>query len=182
VLKRFKGRSTTKPKKLTPGEKGIIARKENLLKYHVHQLRPLNKAQIKEFKGHKFGPGVNAIEFRNTSPDAKVRVARKDLVVTSNGRDWLYWKLDRFDTETMANAAQTAFDNLREAFPIERLAALVGKAFESADTIGVSLWAKSGRVGEVFDDLEAFMEWLQESYGGYNEPDKWVRGIAIELG
>lgn len=194
-LKKYKRR-----KKLRPAEKGAITRKENLLRFHTQTLFPVNKKLAKELKGQLFAPGIHAIEFRNTAPNAKIHKVGQDLVLTSNGRTFLYWRLDREDvksTKGMAKAAAKAFDideyeeefgdNTEELppdlFPIERVAELAGLAFEQLKPLAVYLWAPSGRVGSGFESLKQFSMWLAENWHAdrYTQQEKWVNGIAILL-
>lgn len=174
-LKKYRRR-----KRLTRYEKAAISRKEKLLKY-ASELIPVTEKQAKALKNELFAPGIRAIQLRNTGGKAKIRVVKKDLMITTNGRTWIYWKLDKFDETSIAFAGDIAFNQIRQAFPIEKIAELAGKAFKNIKTKEVYLWAKSGRVGEGFLDVESFMEWLGESYGGYNDPSSWVNGIAIRL-
>lgn len=174
-LKKYKRR-----KRLNRWEKGAISRKERVLRY-AHNLHPVSKKQALKLKDKLFAPGVQAIELRNTSEHAAVHFVRDDLFITSNGRTWLYWDLEKFTKSALAHAGEIAFHQVRNAFPIEKIAELAERAFKKPKTKEVYLWATSGRVGEGFEDLESFMEWLAESYGGYNEPQNWIRGLAIRL-
>lgn len=176
ALKRYRRRKT-----LTRWEKGAITRKEKLLLFHTENLIPVTKKHARELKEQLFAPGIRAIELRNTAPDAKIRKVKQDLMVTSNGRTWLYWKLDREDVKTkrgMNKAAKAAFDM---QFPIERVAQLAGIAFERLKPLAVHLWAPSGRVGRPFESLKQFSMWLAENWNEdrYTQQEKWVNGIVI---
>src|SRR5207237_1164472 len=109
--------------KLSPREKGVISHKANVLQYS-HNLHPLSKSQARKLKDKLFAPGVQAIELRDTSPDARIEFVKDDLFLTQNGRTWVYWNIERVDAEGIAEAAQTAFGDIREAFPIEKIAEL----------------------------------------------------------
>jgi hypothetical protein len=174
-LRKYKRR-----KRLNRWEKASISRKENVLKF-AHNLHPINKRQARKLKEKLFAPGIQAIELRNTSEHAKVAFVRDDLFITSNGRTWLYWDLNKFTKTALAHAGEIAFHQVRQAFPIEKIAELAERAFKKPKTKEVYLWATSGRVGDGFYTLEEFMDWLAESYGGYNEPQNWIRGLAIRL-
>jgi hypothetical protein len=176
ALRKYKRRKT-----LTRWEKGAITRKEKLLQYHTEHLIPVTKKFARELKEQLFAPGVRAIELRNTAPNAKVRKVKQDLMVTSNGRTWLYWRLDREDVKSkrgMKKAAEAAF-NMQ--FPIERVAELAGIAFEKLKPLAIHLWAPSGRVGRGFESLKQFNMWLAENWSAdrYSQQEKWVNGIAI---
>lgn len=190
-----------KRKRLTRWEKGAIARKEKGMQW-ADQLIPLTPAQAKKLKDHlyvprvetryqdehgayhvdvKEYPPVNALQLKNTGKDVAIDFVRDDLFITTNGRVWLYWSLERFRTSDMAKAGQKIFKNVAEVFPIEQIAQLAQRAFKRPKTKEVYLWTDRGRVGDGFMDLESFMGWLYESYGGYTDPDKWVKGLAIRL-
>jgi hypothetical protein len=167
-------------KKLSAQEKAAITRKENLLRF-ASELVPVTKKQARLLKNELFAPGIRAIQLRNTGGKAKIKIIKKDLMITVNGRTWIYWRLDKFDTESIEYAGTVAFTQIRQAFPLEKVAELADRAFSSLKTKEVYLWSKQGRVGEGFKDIESFMEWVGESYGGYNNPSAWVNGIAIRL-
>lgn len=196
-LAKYKRRKTLKP-----SEKAAIARKENILRYHTEHLVPVSKKLSKELKPVMFAPGIRAVELRNTSPGATIRQVGKDMTVTSNGRTWLYWRLDREDVTTkagMSKAAAKAFkideyeeefsgededeEQERNLFPIERVAELAGLAFDELKPLAVYLWAPSGRVGRGFESLKQFNMWLAENWSAdrYSSQEKWVNGIAILL-
>lgn len=175
-LKKYRRRKT-----LTPSEKGAITRKEKLLRYHIDTLIPVNKKVAKNCKQYLFAPGIRAIELRNTSANARIACVGDDILVTSNGRTWLYWRLSREDVKTkrgMKKAAAAAFDM---QFPIERVAELAQIAFDKLKPLAVHLWAPSGRVGRGFESFKQFTMWLNENWheDRYSQQEKWVNGIAI---
>jgi len=198
-LKKYKRRKTLKP-----AEKGAITRKENALAFHTDKLVPVSKQLARQLKDQLFVPkrrvydeetdqyryeegqgrqGIRAIELRNTGMDAKIHKVKDDMIVTSNGRTFLYWKLDREDVKTkrgMTKAAAAAFDS---QFPIERVAELAKVAFEKLKPLAVYLWAPSGRVGNPFESLKQFSMWLAENWSAdrYSQQEKWVNGIVILL-
>lgn len=180
-LAKYKRRKT-----LTKYEKAAINRKEKVLRY-VDHLIPLSKSQARKMKDQLFAPGVRAIKLKDTSPDAKIEKINKDMIVTSNGRTWLYWKLEKLDTtqwkrrrvKVFGQAAEQAFTN-PDAFPIEKIGLLAERAFKKVTTKQVHLWGKAGRVGAGFRDLKAFMHWLLEEHvRAYRNTDEWINGIAI---
>lgn len=180
-----------KKRKFTPAEKGRISHYSKVLR-HARNLRPVTKAQAKKFKKQLYAPGVQAIELDGTTPDAKIKVLGDDILVSQNGRTWVYWHLDRATVKSkskMKSAGQRAFDM---AFPIEKLADLAAKAFKQFNVVQVHLWAHSGRVGQPFDTLPEFLRWIDEKWqaGRYvaidpngrtnaSDPEKWVNGLAI---
>lgn len=193
-LKKYRRRKTLKK-----FERDYIIRKEKLLRFHTQHLIPVSKKLARELRGVKFGPGINAVEFRNTSPNATVRKVGDDLTVTSNGRTYLYWHLDREDItpKGMTAAARKAFaiDDYEEEFggeerepdhdrlPIERVAELADIAFAELKPLAVYLWAPTGRVGDGHRSLKQFTMWLAENWqtDRYSQQEKWVNGIAILL-
>lgn len=193
ALKKYKRR-----KRLKPSEKGVVARWERRLKYVLPKLRPLTATQAKQLKDELFRPrlpiksgihegeyrsygGVRAIVLENTETKAEIHHIKKDLFITSNGRLWVYWKLNRYSELDMARAAKSAFTEVRQSFPLEKIAELAERAFEKLTTKEVYLWTINGRVGEGYKDLKQFLKWLSDNWGGYQEPETWVRGIAIRL-
>lgn len=182
-LQKYKRRKT-----LTKYEKSAIARKEKILRY-VDHLVPLTKQQARKMKDQLFAPGIRAIQLRDTSPGARIEKINKDMIVTSNGRTWLYWKLEKLDTQNwkrkrktvFGEAAQTYFQESIEAFPIEKIERLVKHAFKKIPKKKqIHLWTKSGRVAKGFTGINAFMDWLlSEHVRAYRNTDEWVNGIAI---
>jgi hypothetical protein len=191
-------------KTLKPSEKGAITRKENALAFHTDKLIPVSKKLARQLKDQLFIPskrifdeeteqyryeegrsrqGIRAIELRNTAPNAKIHKIGPDMLVTSNGRTFLYWKLDREDVKTkkgMTKAAAAVFDN---QLPIERVSELAKVAFDELKPLAVYLWAPSGRVGNGFESLKQFSIWLAENWSAdrYSQQEKWVNGIVILL-
>jgi hypothetical protein len=220
ALKKYRRR-----KRFTPHEKAAIAHKEKLLRYTDH-LIPLTKKQYRELKDQAFIPtryfterqrekfrtgekkepvpyknnqGIFAIQLRNTSEHARIKKVKNDMIVTSNGRTFLYWKLpihqprnpkktekedeqiNKRSQKLLKEAAKKAFENVTGAFPIEQIAELAKRAFKSVKTKQVFLWAESGRVGEGFHNFDEFVQWLWESYSQYRNVERWVNGIAIQI-
>ena len=170
----------TRRKELNNGEKSAISHKEKILRYSDH-LIPVSTKQAKKLKGLLFAPGVQAIQLRNTSPDAKIKKVGKDIVLTSNGRNFIYWRLENVKPRGMKKAADTVFNKFEATFQIEHIAALAQKAFKKFKPKQIFLWAESGRVGEGFADFDVFMDWIYESYSQYKNVERWVNGVAIQL-
>lgn len=181
-LRKYKRRKTLKPQ-----EKAAIRRAEKKL-HGGFNLIPVDKRTAKELKDLLWAPGVQAIQFKNISPDAVVRRIKKDIYITSNGRNWIYWKLpdtsvgtmetSREELEQMSEEYPEAF---RETFDIERLEELAARAYEDTRVKSVHLWTKQGRVGEGFRTLKQFMQWLYQEYSHYKDTERWVIGIAFTL-
>lgn len=178
-----------KRKKLKRAEKSAITRREKQLRYVFDKLHALTPKQAKKMKGKLYKPGVHAIELTGFAPDAKVRVVSKNTTtVLSNGRRWLLWPLDRIEVTQkrgMKSAAKQAFT---QSYPIEIVKLLAASAFKNATTRRVYLWAAAGVVGQGFDDLQAFSDWVDEKWSagrylssnGYtSDPAAWINGIAV---
>lgn len=187
-LKKYARRKTLKP-----AEKSAIARKERLLKF-TEALIPLTPRQAAKLKPHLYQPetttksgkivrhkGFTAIQLRNTDSHAIIRSVSRNMLVTSNGRTWVYWALDDVSPKEIRDAGQEALEN-PEAYDIEKVMELAERAFETPETKAIALWAEVGRVGETFADFGAFARWVSQSYRNYTQTDRWVRGIAILVG
>ncbi len=203
-LKKYNRRRT----KLTPWEKGHIARWEHLLTFNADKLQPISKEQAKKtpwivFKPEyevKKGPhkgyrkqasGVLATQMRNVGSDFKILKSEDDLMlVRSNKRKWLYWHLSETNAHYVKKAGQLAFDEITEGeedeeipvvegYDIERIVEMARAAFERPDTKAVYLWAESGRVGVPMLSAKSFAEWIFRDYSTYQQTDKWVKGLAL---
>jgi hypothetical protein len=200
-LEKYNFKIITKGRKLNSGQKSAIAHKEKLLKYSDHLViipKRDRKRAIRE-EWDLYAPGIFAMPLRNTSEDARIIHLNKTMTVTSNGRTWLYWKLnkppkkkkDLTDTQKerqakkvfdkVETAATKTFDDFEATFDIEQIAKLAEKAFEEFKLIRVYLWAEIGRVGVGFKTLDEFMQWLYEDFSQYKDVERWVRGIAIKI-
>lgn len=174
---RFKRRKTLKP-----WEKAMIARYEKRLRY-ADNLFPVNAKQAAKFHGQLYAPGVRAIQLKNVGRDTRVKVVKDNLIVTSNGRTYLYWRLPRKVVRTkkgMRAAGKTAFEL---DFPMEQVAELARVAFEELHPQAVYLWNPQGRAGAGFADLKQFLLWLNANWnsGRYSYQEKWVNGLVILL-
>ena len=203
-LKKYKRRKT-----LRPQEKSVIKKYENALRYTDH-LIPVTEKQYKHLRDELYIPhmpdrtvtdkitgekiikrgkpvhGVRAIRLKGMSPNTKlVTVTNTNITIASNGRKWLFWKLDKLGDKTwrksVANAAKQVFMSPQEAYPIEKIAKLAELAFKQiTKPKAVYLWTRHGPVGSPFRDLNTFMDWLTETYmRAYKETDDWMNGIAI---
>lgn len=192
-LKKFKTR-----KRLRKSEKATIRRREKQLK-NIPFLVPVTPPQAKKLKLRKlFLPGVQAIQLRNVSPNASVKITKRgDITVMDHGRRWIYWGLDRETVRSRAGMRDAGRDAFAKQFPIERVSDLTAEAFKRYKVQQVHLWAHAGIVGEAFEDLPSFIMWVNEKwnqgryvstqhqvgnkniYSNPSDPGKWVNGIAI---
>lgn len=217
-LRRYKRRKTLKP-----WQKAHIARYENWLRFQLGELKPVTKKQAKEFKNELYKPetqvkkgknkgsfvrhgGVQAVRFRNTGAKIKLKNLNKDtFVMNSNGRTWLYWRLNEGNTgdtkrQKLAKAGARIFTNVVykneetdeeftgpdiddiTGFDIEQIIEMSRHAFENPTTKAVYLWAESGRVGMPMTEHKQFMEWIIADYSTYKQTNRWVMGLAVLLG
>lgn len=205
-LKKYKRRKTLKP-----SEKSYISKMANALRF-TDNLIPVTDKQYKHLKDELYVPhspdrwktdkrtgektlihgkpvkGIRAIRLKGMSPSTKlITVKATDLTIASNGRTWLFWKLDKLGLterrwrKTVGKAIETAFMSPTEAFPIEKIAKLAELAFKQITTPkAVYLWTRHGPVGQPFRDLPSFMDWLTDTYSrAYKDTDEWMNGIAI---
>lgn len=193
-LKKYKKRKT-----LRPAEKAAIARKEKIFREtytSIDNLIPLSKSQARELKDVVFQPEtlirsgprkgqtmrhhfVQAIQLRNTGRDTKIiKKLGSNIVVVSNGRTWVYWKLPNVKPSTLEEYGEAAFETPEE-FDIERVLELAKKAFQQPETKGIYLWGDKGRVGSPFPTFKQFARWIIDDYQSYTNTEKWVNGIAI---
>jgi hypothetical protein len=201
-LKKFvpKLREYGKRKAFTKGERSYIQKVNRALRY-TDNLYPATKKQAEKFKEQMWQPRkyvrdketgetysvpikgvkVRAFQFRNTGKEVRLHTVRNDLLLTSNGRDYLYWSLDNVSTAAMKKAGEKAFDNFRNSFPAERLAALAERAFKVTKIKAVYLWGARGRCNEGFADMDAFLEWLFDQYSYYADKDAWVNGLVLAI-
>ncbi len=181
-----------KRKRLKPSEKGRITRREKQLK-GIPDIFPITARQAKQMKGQTLFSGVQAIQLRGVSKDAKISFKGKNLTVTEpSGRQWLYWHLSRATVRSKREFKQYGKKAFQQQFPIELVAELAAKAFQSLDVVQINLWAHAGIVGDPHHELKEFVAWVNEkwsagryirtsTHGGDSDPGKWVNGIAILL-
>lgn len=191
-LKKFKKRKT-----LTKNEKRQIRRREKQLQ-NIPFLVPVSPAQAKKLGNRKlFKPGVRAIQLRGVEQGQRININKRGDISTSDGnRHWIYWTLPKAVVRSrrgMRDAGSSAFN---KEFPIDKVADLAAKAFKQFEVQEVRLWAHAGIVGEGFQDLPAFIRWVnskwqngryitvrqyanEDIYSDPSDPGKWVNGIAI---
>lgn len=177
-----------KRKKLNRYERSAITRREKQLRFVADKLFVLTKKQAKQLKGKLYAPGVQAVELSGFSKDAKIKVIKKDTYIYSNGRTWLMWGLDRETVRQKRGMKTAAANAFAQKYPIETVTELARLAFKKLKPIQVNLWAAAGVVGQPFDDLKAFTDWVDEKWSagryisdhGYSsDPGAWINGIAI---
>jgi hypothetical protein len=193
-FKKFKKR-----KRLEPWEKSWIARNENIYRY-TKDLRPVSKREAKQFKELLYSPittvkkgsrkgqerhhaPISAVQMANVGDDFKLlgRVGRNLYIIRSNGRTWVYQRLDDTDTRAMRDAGEDAFTD-PYTYEIEKVIKLAEEAFKRPETKAVYLWAEQGRVGAPQPSLQQFARWIADDYSRYENTDRWVKGIAILIG
>lgn len=191
-LKKFKTRKTLKK-----SEKASIRRRERQLK-NIPFLVPVTQKQTKKLGRKKiFLPGVQAIQLRNVSSDAKIKILKRgDVEVIQGSQRWIYWSLDRDTVRSRRGMRKAGADAFNKQFPIEKVSYLTALAFKAYKVQQVHLWAHAGIVGDAFEDLQQFVMWVNEKWnqGRYvsthykvagdiystpSDPGKWVNGIAI---
>jgi hypothetical protein len=187
ALKKYGRRRT-----YTKSERQFIQRIPKILRFTDH-LFPVTEKQAKKFEDQLFVPvdihgepirglpKINAIQFRNTGKDVAIHTVADDLLMATNGRNYVYWKLDRVSVAAMKKAGTEAFQNFRNAFPAEKIARLAEKAFKQTRVKAVYLWGSRGRCNQGFRDLRHFLKWLFEEYAHYVDADQWVNGIVLAV-
>lgn len=190
-LKKFNKRKT-----LTKSEKATIRRREKQLK-NIPFLVPVTPAQAKKLTRRKlFLPGIQAIQLRNVPEGAKIKIRKRDIEVIIGSHRWIYWGLDRDIVRSRRGMRKAGTEAFNKQFPIEKVSDLTVAAFAKYRVQQVHLWAHAGIVGDAFEDVQAFIQWVNEKWnqGRYistqykaggdiystpSDPGKWVNGIAI---
>lgn len=174
-LKKYKRRKT-----LTRWEKGAITRVEKKLRY-ARNLTAVDERFAKLRPDLLFAPGVRAVEMANTG-NVKLKTYGEDLIVVSNGRDWLYQSIPHITKIRLRKAAEKVFNDFDENYDIEAILGLARTAFENPKVLAVHLWTERGRASEAFRDLQTFLQWLNDRWQAYKEHQSWMKGIAILYG
>lgn len=146
-----------------------------------------------ENERHTGTKGIRAIQLRYQGKDTRVERIGPDTIISTNGKTWIYWKLDREEMlqanrrgkkKMLESAAAVAFTD-PQAFPLERIAKLAGVAFSELHPLQVHLWTTNGRTDWGAESLNAFVKRLNENWlpgqGSAlgTEPEKWLNGLAI---
>lgn len=150
--------------RITSEQRAQLTRTKKVLR-HTENLKPLTEKQAKALAkaGHKdllVGKGVRAIRLRNTSPEAKVRVRKDGLIVTSNGRTWEYHPV---------------------AAEIDALADYGIMLLDRGDVAQINLWINRGRANEGFSRKSAWIEYLRDRFAQYVSQTEFTEGIAARL-
>jgi len=196
-----------KKTRLTPQQRAQVTHYAKALS-GVTNLVPVSKSYAKKHKDELFVPvvgigkgkaarrvhGIQAARFRNASENAKYDMTDDNLVIETNGRTWVYWRLDideiRNKNGKLVKAGGAAFD---KKFPIERVVELAQIAFDNMEVKAITLWTHAGRIDSTFADLKAFIRFVHQHWqaGKYvrfddegeisdtSDPGKWIHGLAI---
>lgn len=188
-LAKYKRRKTLKP-----SEKAAISRYENLIPFTT-DLKPVSKRRESELKEFFYRPittvltgkrkgqrvehgGIRAIMMRNTADDVDIQKIDKGLMLESNGRQWVYWKLPEVTKKAIQEMAEAAFES-PEAYQVDRVIELAKAAFANPKTKGVYLWTIKGRSGKPIKTFKSFLNWLHERWEKYENQDEWIKGLTI---
>jgi hypothetical protein len=147
---------------VTPAQQAQITRARKQLR-HTENLKRLTKKQAAQLKKAGkadllVGKGVRAIRLRNTSPDAKVRVTKSGVIVTSNGREWEYHRVPAEPDELIERGIE--FLNNPRYYQI-------------------NLWITRGRANEGFRSKSAWVEYIRNRFTQYVSQTDFVEGIAV---
>ena len=153
-LNKLKGKS-----KITPAEQAQLTRAKKLLRY-TENLKPVTEKQAKQLRkqGLLEGKGIRAIRLRNTAPDAKIRVLKSGIIVTSNGRKWEYHPFAP-EPDVLADEG-------------ERLLA-------REDVAQINLWTNRGRANEGFTYAKAWQDYIFNRFQNYTALKEFTEGIAV---
>ena len=161
-LKKLRGKS-----RITSAEAAQLTRAKKRLR-HTENLRIVTdkQAKILKKKGLLAGHGVQAIRLRSTAENAKIRVTKSGMVITSNGRTFEYHPVKP---------------------DIDALAAAGERLLERSDVATIYLWTNRGRTDEGFTYFHkpplqgGWLEYLQQRFQQYHAVNDFVEGIAAEI-
>lgn len=161
-LSKLKGKT-----RITSAEYAAVTRAKKKLR-HTENLRPVTAKQAKELRkrGLLAGNGIQAIRLRSTAENAKVRVRKNGVVVTSNGRTFEYHPV-KADIDALAEAGEALLDR--------------------RDVKQIFLWTSRGRTDEGFtyfgegDDDGGWLAYLQARFSQYHQIADFTEGIAAEI-
>lgn len=147
--------------RLTSVEYGQFTRAKRQLR-HTENLRPVTEKQAKKLrkKGLLVGHGIQAVRLRNTAPNAKIKVLKSGLIVTSNGRTWEYHPV---------------------APEIDILVGYGLSLLDQPTTQAIALWTTRGRSDETFSRKNAWIAYLQSRFSQYVQAMDFTLGIAREV-
>lgn len=186
-------------KRLTAADKQRISKRAKRL-HNVTDLFRITGKGAKKFKqkfGDIFYPGTEAVRLRYASENATIKFVDDNLFLESNGRQWLYWRLNKSTVRNkdgkLVSAAEKAFD---AQFPIEKVLALAERAYTELKIEAITLWTEQGRADTTFSELRDFARWVAQHWqnGNYirydtrtgeihdeSDAGKWINGLAILL-
>lgn len=152
---------------VTPQEYSRIKAAKKQLR-HTENLRPVTEKQAKILrkKGLLAGRGVRAVRLRSTAENAKVKVHKDGVIVTSNGRTFEYHPFPA-DIDALAEGGETLLDR--------------------KDVKQIFLWTNRGRTDEGFtyfgegEDDGGWLDYLQRRFAQYHAVNDFVEGIAAEI-
>jgi hypothetical protein len=161
-LDKLKGKS-----RLTAAEKSQLTRAKKALQHteNLHAVTPRQAKQLRKqglldpikSKSGKVIGYKRAVRLRNTSPDAKVRVLKSGIIVTSNGRKWEYHPVVA-EPDSLISAGEELLDTPRVA--------------------QINLWTNRGRVNEGFRSKAAWAEYIRTRFTQYVQATEFTEGIA----
>lgn len=197
-------------KRLSPWEKGAIARKEKLLAYTAN-LIPVSAKMAKAKPHILFVPDV--YKYRRDKEGKLVynkeghKILEKKPGKGPQGiRAILGHNFGRIDTAPHINRqtddVELASNNrkwrLREIpdnakpfkrrledtakYTFEHLADMARDAFNRPTTTAIYMWTNKGRAGDGFRDFDEFVLWLEKKFEKYEDPEEWMLGLAIRSG
>jgi hypothetical protein len=182
IIPAFKkyGRSRT----FTEGERRFIHRVDKAIIYR-NELVAIPPRKMKQYENQLYTPPhdpyikVSAIPMRMLGESVEVHFSKRDMFLRTNKRDYIYWQLDDVSVRSLKKKGTEAFNEFRNSFPAERLAALAERAYKVSKVKAVYLWGSHGRSAAGFQTLKLFLEWLFEKYAHYQETDEWVNGLVL---
>lgn len=159
-LEKLKGK-----KGLTSSELGQLNKAKKSVS-RLSNLHPITERQAKQLKKQGLleksltKKGIRAIHLRNTSADAKVKVLKSGIIVTSNGRDWEYHPVGSDPNELYEYGSSLL------------------KRKEKPRIRAITIWLVRGRMDEAFTSPESWLYFLENRFIGYAGTEDFVLGIA----
>lgn len=158
--------------KITPAQQAQLTHAKKMLR-HTENLKPVTELQAKALKKQELlvGKGIRAIRLRNTAPNAKFRLKKGGIFVTSNGRTWEYHPIKRNAEDVVTLLAERG-----------------EKLLERKDVVQITVWTARGRSDQGFSRVDRWVHYLQTRF--LYESDgvqvsgaaaDWVVGIAVEI-
>jgi len=160
-------RKYARRKRLSRWEKAAITRAQNKISHAGgrSQLFSLSKRQRRAIKDKDIivGGGIRALRFRETGADAKLRIIKGKVQVTSHGRKWEY-------IPTVPNAQEISG---------------VAEAIERANPdkiIRFAIWTSIGRIKESVTSADLLTEmFLNFDLQYASTLEFWFQGLAFTI-